>query len=97
MRGIIGVDSKGEHIYEDGSDYTDISIRQEEDGDYRLYFSACGRNISDFLVSRKQMEGAASKVFVDKAVEWLCHRQLMDMEVKDIEKFINDFKKAMKQ
>lgn len=32
---------------------------------------------------------------ITKAVEWLYQRQAVDFEVPDIEKFINDFKKAM--
>jgi|GEM_PF-6546756 len=34
---------------------------------------------------------------VDKAVEWLYQRQAVDLEVANIEKFIEDFKKAMQQ
>ena len=33
---------------------------------------------------------------ITKAVEWLYQRQAVDLEVSDIEKFIEDFKKAMK-
>lgn len=33
---------------------------------------------------------------VEKAVEWLYQRQVVDLEVSDIEKFVNEFKKAMK-
>ena len=32
---------------------------------------------------------------ITKAVEWLYQRQAVDLEVGDIEKFIEDFKKAM--
>lgn len=32
---------------------------------------------------------------VKKAVEWLYQRQAVDLEVSDIDKFVNDFKKAM--
>ena len=32
---------------------------------------------------------------VEKAVEWLYQRQAVDLEVSDIEKFVNEFKKAM--
>jgi hypothetical protein len=32
---------------------------------------------------------------ITKAVEWLYQRQAVDLEVSDIEKFIEDFKKAM--
>lgn len=32
---------------------------------------------------------------IDKAVEWLYQRQTVDLEVSDIEKFINDFKNEM--
>ena len=32
---------------------------------------------------------------ITKAVEWLYHRQAVDLEVSDIEKFIEDFKNAM--
>lgn len=33
---------------------------------------------------------------VEKAVEWLYQRQAVDLEVSDIEKFVNEFKKYMK-
>ena len=33
---------------------------------------------------------------VEKAVEWLYKRQAVDLEVSDIDKFVNEFKKAMK-
>ena len=33
---------------------------------------------------------------VELCCEWLYQRQVVDLEVNDIEKFINDFKKAMK-
>jgi hypothetical protein len=32
---------------------------------------------------------------ISKAIEWLYQRQAVDLEVSDIEKFIEDFKKAM--
>ena len=34
---------------------------------------------------------------IDKACEWLEHRQVIDLVVPNIEKFINDFRKAMEQ
>lgn len=34
---------------------------------------------------------------IDKACEWLEERQAVDLEVPNIEKFIEDFKKAMEQ
>lgn len=34
---------------------------------------------------------------ITKAVEWLYQRQTVDLEVNDIEKFIDDFKKAMEE
>ena len=34
---------------------------------------------------------------ITKAVEWLYQRQAVDLEVRDIDKFINDYKKAMEQ
>ena len=34
---------------------------------------------------------------IDKAVDWLYQRQAVDLEVGDIEKFINDFKKDMEE
>jgi hypothetical protein len=34
---------------------------------------------------------------ITKAVEWLYQRQAVDLEVSDIEKFIEDFKKYMEQ
>lgn len=33
---------------------------------------------------------------VEKASEWLYQRQAVDLEVSDIDKFVNEFKKAMK-
>lgn len=33
---------------------------------------------------------------VKKAVEWLYQRQAVDLEVSDIDKFVNEFKKYMK-
>jgi len=30
-------------------------------------------------------------------VEWLYQRQAVDLEVSDIEKFVNEFKKAMEE
>ena len=32
---------------------------------------------------------------VDKAVEWLYQRQAIDLEVSNIKKFIEDFRKSM--
>ena len=32
---------------------------------------------------------------VEKACEWLYKRQAVDLEVSDIDKFVNEFKKAM--
>ena len=32
---------------------------------------------------------------VEKACEWLYQRQAVDLEVSDIDKFVNEFKKAM--
>ena len=32
---------------------------------------------------------------VEKAMEWLYQRQAVDLEVSDIDKFVNEFKKAM--
>ena len=42
-------------------------------------------------------KGAAigRREMLDKACEWLEERQAVDLEVPNIEKFINDFKKAM--
>ena len=34
---------------------------------------------------------------VELCCEWLYQRQAVDLEVSDIEKFIDDFKKAMEQ
>ena len=34
---------------------------------------------------------------VELCCEWLYQRQTVDLEVNDIEKFIDDFKKAMEQ
>lgn len=34
-------------------------------------------------------------VNIDKVCEWLYQRQAVDLEVSDIEKFINDFKNEM--
>lgn len=34
---------------------------------------------------------------IDKACEWLEERQAVDLEVPNIEKFINDFKKDMEE
>ena len=34
---------------------------------------------------------------INKAVEWLYQRQAVDLEVSNIEKFIEDFKKAMEE
>ena len=34
---------------------------------------------------------------VEKACEWLYQRQAVDLEVSDIEKFVNEFKKAMER
>lgn len=34
---------------------------------------------------------------IDKACEWLYKRQQVDLEVPNIEKFINDFKQAMEE
>lgn len=37
------------------------------------------------------------KKAVEKACEWLYNRQQVDLVVPNIEKFINDFKKAMEE
>lgn len=34
---------------------------------------------------------------ITEAVEWLYQRQVVDLEVSDIDKFVNDFKKAMEE
>ena len=34
---------------------------------------------------------------INKACEWLYKRQQVDLEVPNIEKFINDFKQAMEE
>jgi hypothetical protein len=34
---------------------------------------------------------------VEKACEWLYQRQAVDLEVSDIDKFVNEFKKAMEE
>lgn len=44
-------------------------------------------------------KGAAigRREMLDKACEWLEQRQLVDLEVPNIEKFINDFRKDMEE
>lgn len=44
-------------------------------------------------------KGAAigRREMLDKACEWLYKRQQVDLEVPNMEKFINDFKKAMEE
>lgn len=36
------------------------------------------------------------KYAFEKAVEWLYQRQAVDLEVSDIDKFVKEFKRAMK-
>ena len=49
-----------------------------------------------YSVTRKAVE-RERKHLIDKICEWLEHRQLVDLEVPNIEKFINDFRKNMEE
>ena len=44
----------------------------------------------------EDVEYTRTDAFIEKACEWLYQRQAVDLEVSDIDKFINEFKKAMK-
>lgn len=54
-------------------------------------FFAMAKSLKSFEVGYKE----GYKDAVEKACEWLYQRQAVDLEVSDIEKFINEFKKAM--
>ena len=45
----------------------------------------------------KDIEYVRADVFIEKACEWLYKRQQVDLVVPNIEKFIEDFKKAMEE
>ena len=49
-----------------------------------------------YSVTRKAVE-RERKHLIDKVCEWLEQRQLIDLEVPNIEKFINDFRKDMEE
>lgn len=45
----------------------------------------------------EDIEYTRTDAFIEKACEWFEERQAVDLEVPNIEKFINDFKKAMEE
>ena len=51
------------------------------------------------LLVEERMEGweLGWQDAIEKACEWLEERQVVDLEVPNIEKFIEDFKKAMEE
>ena len=81
-------------------EYEDISISRDDDGDYILKFYADGRNVSDFLVSKSQMEQIASMIVFDKVSEWLYEQAKSEIHIvsqEDIMSFINKLKKAKEE
>lgn len=55
--------------------------------------------MNEFFAMEKSFEVGYKEGYKDavkKAVEWLYQRQAVDLEVSDIEKFVNEFKRAMK-
>jgi len=56
-------------------------------------------SMNEFFAIEKSFEVGYKEGYkdaVEKAVEWLYQRQVVDLEVCDIEKFVNEFKKDMK-
>lgn len=55
--------------------------------------------MNEFFAMEKSFEVGYKEGYkdaVEKAYEWLYQRQAVDLEVSDIEKFVNEFKRAMK-
>lgn len=55
--------------------------------------------MNEFFAMEKSFEVGYKEGYKDavkKAVEWLYQRQAVDLEVSDIDKFVKEFKKAMK-
>ena len=55
--------------------------------------------MNEFFAMEKSFEVGYKEGYkdaVEDAVEWLYQRQAVNLEVSDIEKFIKEFKKAMK-
>lgn len=60
--------------------------------------SDCKKSMNEIFSMEKSFEVGYKEGYKDavkKAVEWLYQRQVVDLEVSDIEKFVKDFKKAM--
>lgn len=56
-------------------------------------------SMNEFFAMEKSFEVGYKEGYKDavkKAVEWLYQRQAVDLEVSDIDKFVKEFKKAMK-
>lgn len=56
-------------------------------------------SMNEFFAIEKSFEVGYKEGYkdsVEKAVEWLYQRQAVDLEVSDIDKFVNEFKRAMK-
>jgi len=56
-------------------------------------------SMNEFFAIEKSFEVGYKEGYkdaVEKACEWLYQRQVVDLEVNDIEKFVNEFKKDMK-
>ncbi len=57
-------------------------------------------SMNEFFAIEKSFEVGYKEGYKDateKACEWLYQRQAVDLEVSDIEKFVNEFKKAMEE
>ena len=56
-------------------------------------------SMNEFFAIEKSFEVGYKEGYkdaVEKACEWLYKRQAVDLEVSDIDKFVNEFKKDMK-
>lgn len=47
--------------------------------------------------SAMEMAKWKEKQLIEKACEWLYNRQVIDLEVPDIDKFVSDFRRAMEE
>lgn len=77
-----------------GAALNDISNIDEEYADNEDYIGGCldGFESGALWADEHPNEGLVN---IDKVCEWLYQRQAVDLEVSDIEKFINDFKNEM--
>ena len=70
----------------------DIDLHQVGKAIFKLGAEWADEHPDLYSVTRKAVE-RERKHLIDEICEWLEQRQLVDLEVPNIEKFINDFRK----